>query len=180
MNITFGGIRNIGAINIEMKESPEDENSLMYNCVNFQLDNRGNRDLDDFDRVFKRFPNSVNKDFITLTVFQKQHGEFEKETPQICLNAKDLEINDENLWIYEKITKMLDKIDEKPLRTYEVNDDYIESEDCQQMLYPINVMGLDKTDTEILLRTSHDPKHAKISSKEMSKTIQDAIIDYMA
>lgn len=180
MNVSFNGIKNIGAINLEMKESPESEQSLMYNCVNFQLDNKGNPDLDSFEKVLRKYPNAINHNFVTIATFQKQRGEYEKDTPQICINAKDLELNDENLWVYEKITKMLDKIGDKSLKTYEVSEDYLESEDCEDMLYPMNIMKLDDIDKEILMRTSHEPKHARECTKEMLETIQQAVFDYMA
>ena len=180
---TFTGVKNVGALGIDMQmQNTDDDNdsTLEYRCVNLQLNNKGNKDLDNFERVLKKYPNSVNKDFLTIQTFQTRQGEFDVPTPDITLNFKDLEVNDENLWIYEKLVKLLSDVSKKPSKEFETNEGYLESEDCQKMLYPLNICGLDEIDQEIMLRTCHDPEMLSGNIKNMTDSLEQAVYDYLA
>ena len=183
MNISFTGYKNIGSVNYQIMDfdkKEDDDQSLFVNCVNLQLTNKYDKDLDTFERVLKRYPNNINRDFVTLMSFEKQDGEFVYDRPEFMLNFKPLNINDENLWIFEKLAAMLDSLAKKDPESYEISEQYLESEDCQQMLNPGNFGNLDEIDQQIVVRLSHEPQRTQKDVESMSHKLEKAICDYMA
>ena len=185
MAITFTGFINIGAIqetkvltkqkryadgyndeeNVEYVEVPR------YLCINGELTNKNEKDLDKFEKTLRQYPNYLNKNFIRLEYFDNN----------FYLNSKILPLADKNLGIYEDLIHLYDKHSEKPHNEYIVSKDYIKSDDCTLMIIPLDVIKEAESEKELneIKENLHKPYYVQSTLELMSNEINRTVLDYL-
>lgn len=183
MNITFTGLKNIGGLQVNQiircqkgfadgymdEENSEYRQFTKYMNVNCQLTNYDGNDLDRFEKILRKYPNQINKNFITLEY--TPHGFY--------LNSKALPVNDDNLWIFESLVKLLDKKLKDNTDNFGCDIDYLDSEDSKIMLIPKAILD-SASDANELAFLLHQPDHAKAVMRNMAEEIDKRVCDYLA
>ena len=176
MTISFQGTRNVGGYGVCTIDPIIEKPIPQYMELNVELTNDGyGRDLDNFERILKKYPNEINNRFLTF-----EYTKGGKNIPEgFYLNMKPLKMNDENLPIFEKLVKLLDKVSEKDDTEMKTNRDYLTSNDCA-FFYQGLLNFINPKDRAQLLEKIHEPETAKNSAKGFSNFINEKICDYMA
>ena len=183
MKISFTGFRNVGHTGIIIGDIAEDK-CVCCNCLNMELTNQGRSDLDEFLEVLRQYPNPVKDNFITVQVVQMQTGEFGVPDSAIALNFKELPLNKQNLWIYEKLVRFFTEVSGHTQQDYKVSNDYMESEECRRLLSsPLQLMDVFDGNLKALksyLKFCHSPEVASLGAGEMASALDEVVCDYLA
>lgn len=176
MNISFTGIKNIGGYIVDDGSVDYGDKTFLV-CTQLQLTNKGNRDLDEFTNILKIYRNVYNKDSIFLGYAKNlQNGEY-----KFNLNGSFLEINDVNLFIWEKLAKLFDKLKIKNPNEYELNQSFMDCEDSDLVLSPLcQLYKMDDEQYYSIKQACYIPENAQVAVKRMSEEIENRIYDYFA
>jgi hypothetical protein len=130
MQINFKGIKNAGAHTKLNKEDLAilEEGGRRFgipkgklSVISLELTNEGNKDLDEFKEILKNYPNCFNPNMLNLDI-QEQ---LEYKKTQFMINGKAIKMNRENLKIFAKIFRLLDKISKMPNEKLKVENEHI-------------------------------------------------------
>ncbi len=141
----FTGLKNVGGFGIS--------NGIdVLHFLNFELTNTGTKDLAEFEKILKKYPHPINKNFINFCHLTKDDT--------YSFNGKTLEVCDKNLEIFEKISKLLKRIGQYK-ENMPLNKDYLYGPDAQAIFGDII-----KTE-----RIPYDKQIREIHSKDMVKNV---------
>jgi len=120
MNVNFTGMQNVASLqNIGMNYDEQRDR------IAIQLNNTGEKDLDNFKKILQDYPDSKNADFLDLE-FKSTSDD---SSTNVYINSKKLELNYENLPIFSKINNLLKRLSKGEEKT-PVSERYLESKDC--------------------------------------------------
>lgn len=95
------------------------------------------------------------------------------------LNGRILEINDENLPIFSKLSKLMEKV-QNPL-SFHQESSYLEGENCSKALYSI-MLAFSKYVNQInigsMIDYAFDPSRIANTASKMREQIQNDMMDY--
>lgn len=154
MNVSFQGIKNIGAA-YEYRAEPKvlsinSQNSGPVSRVyipkgqsfelHCELNNKGTKDLTEFKEILKTYPNQdpAQKNVLDIicdraTFTDPMNNE---RSLNICkVNGHTMPINDENYSVYRKLVKLVQTISEKDEKELTHDKNYVKSESCKKS-YP--------------------------------------------
>ena len=186
MNVCFSGLKNATSTFIINEQPynilrsgfsfyvPEGKDILL----NVQLDNNGDKDLENFKEILKKFPPKIGKDFVSFS-FEEQQVPGRKRDFKYFLNGRILEINDENLPIFSKLSKLMEKV-QNPL-SFHQESSYLEGENCSKALYSI-MLAFSKYVNQInigsMIDYAFDPSRIANTASKMREQIQNDMMDY--
>lgn len=179
MNISFHGIRNIAACNktqnICAASSEKDKYiSTGSSYVSFEVDNNKTNDLDKAQKIFTRY-HSPGSNTVIFEVKPNKEA-FEDD---FFINGQKVEFNDDNLKVFETISRFLKTIAEKKPEDFETDDSFERQLD-------INKQRLEKEakelygDENIKVVKMTDPYWVKESAAKTMETVQNAAFSYFA
>jgi len=105
MNVSFTGMKIFTTIQNFSTNSIENKDK-----ITLQLNNDGEKDLDDFKQVLKKYPDFYNEGYLDLELKSATNRNPGNLYNDVYVNSKKLELNDENLPIFSKINNLLKKI----------------------------------------------------------------------
>jgi len=165
--INFTGIKNVAGFS-------NNHGNISVAAVNMELTNKNGRDLDNFEEIIEEYPNKTNKNFITLKAVTIKGEE------RFTLNGKPLSVCDKNITsgIFSKLVQTMKRIQntKEPL---EVNQDYINSPDCENMLN-LYINPDSEKDSAKQIEEMHKDTSAKNAAGIMFNKIQTTMEDYYA
>lgn len=188
MNVSFTGIKNANCTHI-INTTPlsyATEKGTVYIpksrdlVLNAQLTNIDESDLDDFKEILKKYPSPINKDVISFAY------EFVEPSPKnikskYYLNGHHLEINDKNLWIFSKLSKLTEKMQDMSKLT---NDkDFEQTRTFYEMMYFI-LQKFYKYTTNLpfseIKKYAFNKLNVTNVAKSMQQQIQNDMLDYFS
>lgn len=177
MQVNFKGFKNIGYFSttqsaMQRGESPK----TVCDIINIQLtDDYNGKDLTQYKELIrKKYPwlkNETNSDFLNLIVWDKD----------ILVNFQPVKLNDDNLDLMTLLAKALKQISCKEKKDFEVNKDYLDSDDFNEGFLPMqNIKDILKEDKtfEQLAKSLHNPASVKPGAKAMLDKFTQIMINY--
>ena len=177
MQVNFKGFKNIGYFGTSRSAMQRDE-LPKSNCdiINIQLtDDYNGKDLTQYKELIKKkYPwlkNETNPDFLNFILWDKD----------ILVNFQPVKVNDSNLDLMTLLANFLRKIACKQQKDFELNKDYLDSDDLSEGFLPMqNIKDLINNDKtfEQLAMTLHNPSSVKKGAKSMLDEFTQIMMDY--
>lgn len=136
LKTSFTGIQNASVVNYKGSGKNLTRRIIM------QLTDEGTKDLTESKPILEKYKDGLGKNFLIIdsTRIVDKNGNSQRK---FFINNKELEINENNLNIFAKITNLITKIteSEKPLK---INEDYFISNEYRENIrrYPSNTYNV--------------------------------------
>ena len=201
MNISFTGIQNVGVARFHNKNNIipthateiltkkgdfiEDYNFIMDRIV-FELTDLEKKDLTNFGKILNQFPNKRSNNFLKFDIVRLKKDEtYLSDIKKLSnpvktlffLNAKQIEMKDENLGLFSKINVLLKRIGGK--EEIPLNDDYIGSYD-QTMSFYDELFSHDHAIPEKTLKNFNDENYARKKAQEMYNITTNSVMEFIS
>ena len=181
MQINFTGIKNVSSLNVT---SPD--NRIEAVVLNAQLtDDYEGKDLSAFKETLRKtggdenYNNPLNSNFINI-VGQRvitDHG----IVTNIILNNKPLPPQRNTVSLYTFLAKLTRAINTKPNEKFEVNSDYLTSDDFNEgVILGYNLNRLCGDAFNEVARSIVYPPQVKHGATSINQIVQDIMLDYLA
>ena len=188
MNISFSGIKNAGAqMHIQEKDKVLNKGAMFEFTIpkgkhinlHVELNNEGDKDLDNFKEILKEFPNEYNAktlnidydEFINIDTGEKEKSYF--------LNGKNLKMTSENFKIFNKIFRLLEKIKVMPSEKLKVENSYIYSEEARDSFCFYEPRCKNEDEFIRLLDSAHFAQNVHNGAKVLSKKFEKEMLEYI-
>lgn len=184
MKISFKGFENTG-IGVEVNKNRQQllKNNQYYikpKYVHFTLtttlNNKNERDLEDFKEILEKFPNYHDKDTINFHYDKYEIPSLRTKKAEFWLNDKPLILNDDNLRIFSKIAQLISKLSKTPDEKFHLKDKYLLSDECK---INFNYFKKDKRGFADKVKIFHTPANIRQNAKNMKEEIELIISRYM-
>ena len=174
MSVSFQGFKNAGVQSLKFyNRTGEIGRATIFNC---EVTNDAGRDLDAFQRLFKKMAHPVNNKFLNVQVLERKKGDDEfYKTSVFHINGQECNVNTETLWIFGTIARFLRKICETQNEKFIVNEDYIEGDDVID-----SFVCLDKGISREVLDIMHSPQNVKEDAQNIIESMTNAVDCYLS
>jgi len=176
MNVSFTGMQNVGFFSRPVdpyKGEPYDH----VDRITIQLNNKGQKDLDDFKQVLKKNPDSMDSSFLDIQFkYFSNKDNPNLPTGDVYINKRKLELNDENLPVFAKINNLLKRIS-KGEEKIPVAEKYIKKTSFNRFFNDIYALTSPQMRLEAL-NDMHDPQNVKVGAGKNSKNLVKTLNDY--
>lgn len=127
----------------------------------------------EFEDILKKYPDYTNNDTINFHYDRYYSETTKKIKKEFWLNDKPLILNDSNLGIFSKLSKLLTKLSNCTDDELMPQPQYLKSDECKNNFrYFIR-----NNDTEVL-KDIHNPYLIRQNAKDMTEEFQNIMFDY--
>ena len=210
MNINFTGIKNVGYLHRNLREAYDAENETVryldpdddsiekedydtdidehYLTVHLTDDYNG-KDLTEFRNVLKRSKlvgnplNSNDSAIVSFAVTKEYPTDiYEKPQTYFYLNECDepIPMEDKNLGLISFLAKLVTRVSKTENKDFLVNRDYLDTIAATSMIYGENLKAEFGEDYNKEIRIAHSPQVVRDGAKEITKLVQDRMMDYFS
>ncbi len=170
MEISFQGFRNAGVQKHVLYSSTGKRASLTIFNSELTNDFKG-KDLDSFEKIFKKSVNKQNPNFLTLELWKYRKNPKNNDVRSaFFINEKEYKVSDETLGVFERVAKLLNKICKTPDEEFKVSKDYLESEDMAKNF----ILEKDMLEEDIV-ESMHSPECVKKVAGKLLEEITDEV-----
>lgn len=173
MEVSFTGYKNVGGCStVDVNSSGK---KIVSHKLIMQLDNVGERDLDAFEPVLKKYSDMVKNNFLVIDLKGSLDLKTGAKSKSYYLNKQQVPVNDENLGIFSKISKLVTRIKEDGSE-FKIANDYKNSEDFKMLVSgerPVSSESLD-----IISGKFHNRANTKEAALNICKSIDNTMRHY--
>ncbi len=166
MDISFKGYQNVGGYS-SVDVTKEGEKIFSHKLI-MQLNNMGNRDLDTFEPILKKYSDKVKNNFLVVEVRRTLDLKTGRTKKSYYINKQQIHVVDENLGIFSKIAKLVKRISDDNAE-FEIENDYKKSADFKILAAPEGYISEDS------LNIMSDVFHNRNNTKEAAANICGSI-----
>ena len=172
MNINFTGMQNVGSLK---KHKKTDHDDRVYR-VAIQLNNNGEKDLDSFQKVLEKNPGYKDNGFLDLQLRTIPNRRKPNEPfNDLYINSRKLELNNENLPIFSKISKLLGRIS-KGEEKIPLSSEYLNTGAFDR--FYSETYGRPFVEQQAIVKHLHNPEVVKADATLMSETLITALDNF--
>src|SRR5574344_950302 len=163
--IAFSGYKNVSGYKGSLLPKGE------MGSLSLQLNNTGEfNDLKDFQPILKNFKDKSNLGFLSIDT-----AVFEDGSVKFYLNDKDLLLNDKNLGIFTRISKLMQRVVKNPVAR--MDTDYKEGGDLVSNMYK-GYGKLSPAQEKLFVETIIDKGSISKTAEFIQNTIQKSMEKY--
>lgn len=183
--INFRGFENTGiGIEVNPEEKVIKKRGVDYVIpkykhltLNAKLNNIGEKDLENFGLILKRFPNVSEKDSVNFS-YDEYYSNIEKKTKrEFWLNDRPLVLKDENLPVFSKLAKLFSRLSHVKDSELKQEKYYFESLDCRYNFSYFNKCT-NPGEFKYLTEGFHRPSKVRENASAMVKEFEKIMINY--
>ena len=175
MNISFTGIQN--ACGTHDKTAYGTENYA--DTITLQLNNDGEKDLDNFKDILKKYPSYMTSDLLEICYLVNENRKNPNNPyTDFSLNSKKIKLNDENLPIFSKISNLLNRLS-KGEEKIPIDAECLETYGFDNFHEKLNLTFKDPPEEQLeKLKNLHNPINAQKIAGDIQKAITQKLSDY--
>lgn len=183
--INFRGFQNTGiGIEVNPEEKVIKKRGVDYIIpkykhltLNTKLNNIGEKDLEKFGLILKRFPNVSEKNSVNFS-YDEYYSNIEKKTKrEFWLNDRPLVLKDENLPVFSKLAKLFSRLSLAKDSELKQAKDYCESVDCRYNFSYFNKCT-NPGEFEYMAQGFHMPSNVRKNASAMVKEFEKIMTNY--
>lgn len=185
MKISFKGFENTGlgvemnptAITVTKADKRYEVPKYTHLSLSTKLNNENKNDLEEFALLLKKFPNSNEKDTINFSYdkfYSKTQNKMKKE---FWLNDKPLLLCDENLGVFEKLSKLFTRLSTADESDLKIQPTYFLSDECRRNFPYFNKIE-DPQEKNLHFFFFHNNENINSNSKRMADEFQKIMQNY--
>lgn len=184
-NISFKGFSHTG-IGVETNNNKKQliKNNPHYTSPPYvhltlttTLDNKTDKDLQDFALILQKYPNKINKDTVNFHYDKYNVPSLGVTKQEFWLNDSPLILNDKNLPVFSKLAQLFNKLSKMPDERLHTEKYYLATDNCKMNF------NYFRKNTEIFdkqLEKFHTPATIRKNAQDMSQEFQKIMTQYFS